>query len=151
MTEEPEHIKPPDSAAAVKSIEIQASQSQAADITIVTAEGDTVTLSARKSEELSYSTYNSQGKADDSNQMTSAESAGLVRTSGFSFSVPSTTVTASSHISILIQTQAQATPDDSTSGLWWFPSQAPWNIQQTKQDPVAQTEPSPALENPATT
>ena len=38
------------------------SQSQSAEITIVTAEGDTVTLSSNIAAQLDYSTYNAQGQ-----------------------------------------------------------------------------------------
>jgi hypothetical protein len=68
--------------------------------------------------------------------------------------VAATTTTASSHLSVLIQTPAQATPastsDDSKSGLWWFPSQDLWNILHPKTNLAAQTVPASATEAPAT-
>ena len=41
---------------------VQASRTQSADIQIVTEEGDTVTLSASRTAELSFATYNSNGQ-----------------------------------------------------------------------------------------
>lgn len=256
--------KAPSFAAELQAAQVKVSQSQTADITIVTAEGDTVTLSSSKSAELTFSTYDAQGQVGGSSAQFSGMSAELHRTSAFSMSVdgdlnkeelkdirrairtiqkaandvlkgheekaaartaklanldqiasidaelefnqevsvtrisaqsnaaaipesteapaptpapaptsdspqtvPSETVTpvqtwnpaeapaasstsvatatASTHVSVVIQTQAGATPaneqDSSKSGLWWFPSQDLWHILHPKNDSLT---PAPA-------
>jgi hypothetical protein len=79
--------KAPDSSASIQATQIKVSQSQSADITIVTAEGDTVTLSSSKSAELSFATYSAQGQMGGSSGSISGMSAELHRTSEFSFTV----------------------------------------------------------------
>jgi len=249
--------KAPDSSASIQATQVKVSQSQTTDITIVTAEGDTVTLSSSKSAELSCATYNAQGKVGDSLGRSSGMSAELHRTSAFSITVdgdlnkeelkdirsairtiqkvakdvqkghdekaaartaklanlgqigsidadlefsrevsvtqvsaqseatanpetaatpestegtsapaqspaptsstPSATVataTASTHLSVLIQTQANPTsgtaPDAPTPGRWWFPSQDLWNSLQPKTDAGIQSAPTEAAETPVT-
>jgi len=71
--------KAPSFAAELQAAQVKASQSQTADITIVTAEGDTVTWSSSKAAEWSFTTYNAQGQVGGS--------AELHRTSAFSISV----------------------------------------------------------------
>jgi hypothetical protein len=71
--------KAPSFAAELQAAQVKISQSQTADITIVTAEGDTVTLSSSRAAELSFATYNAHGKVSGS--------AELHRSSAFSFSV----------------------------------------------------------------
>jgi hypothetical protein len=249
----------PDSSATIQATQIKVSRSQTADITIVTAEGDTVTLSSSKSAELSFATYSAQGKVGDSTGAISGMSAQLHRTSAFSMtvdgdlnkeelkeirsairtiekaandvlkghdekaaartaklsdldqiasidadlefnrevsvtqvsaqsnsapavpesteapasvpvSVPTTesqpleavtpaetptaavtvaTATASTHVSILIQTQANAT-SASSPGLWWVPSQDLWNILHPAKASIVPSVPTPAAETPAT-
>jgi len=265
----------PDSSASVQATQVKVSQSQTADITIVTAEGDTVTLSANRSAELSFTTYNAQGQAGDSSGAISAASAEFRRSSDFSITVdgdlnkeelkeirtairtiqkaandvlkgheekaaaqtaklagldqiasidadlefnrevsvtqvtaqsdtadvqttqaPTTAVaptpvtasssdarqtqpaeavtpapvwtpdgttstaaaavstnTASTHLSVLIQTQAGPTSasrsDASRPGLWWFPSQDPWNILHPAKDSGVPPVPAPAAETTA--
>jgi hypothetical protein len=75
------------SSASVQATQVKVSQSQTADITIVTSEGDTVTLSSSKSAELSFATYNAQGRVGDSSGTISGMSAELHRTSDFSITV----------------------------------------------------------------
>ena len=48
-------------ASSAQSTELKVAQSRSSDITLVTAEGDTVTLSASRSTELSFETYGSTG------------------------------------------------------------------------------------------
>jgi hypothetical protein len=79
--------KASDSSASIQATQIKVSQSQTADITIVTAEGDTVTLSSSKSAELSFATYNAQGQVGGSSGTISGMSAELHRTSDFSITV----------------------------------------------------------------
>jgi len=79
--------KPSDSSATVQAAQVKVSQSQTADITIVTAEGDTVTLSSSKASELTFATYSAQGQVGDSSVRLSGMSAELHRTSAFSMSV----------------------------------------------------------------
>jgi hypothetical protein len=79
--------KTPDASASVQTAQVKVSQSQTADITIVTAEGDTVTLSASRSAELSFATYNAQGRVGDSSGTISGMSAELHRSSDFSITV----------------------------------------------------------------
>jgi len=71
--------KAPNFAAELQAAKVKVSQSQTADITIVTAEGDTVTLSSSKAAELLFATYNAQGQVGGS--------AELHRSSTFSMSV----------------------------------------------------------------
>ncbi|HLQ76091.1 MAG TPA: hypothetical protein VK210_01985, partial [Terriglobia bacterium] len=66
---------------------ITVSQAQSTDIKIVTAEGDTVTLSANKTADLSYSTYNAHGSIDGKSVSVSAMSAEMHQTSAFSLTV----------------------------------------------------------------
>ncbi|HET9129902.1 MAG TPA: hypothetical protein VFO86_03080, partial [Terriglobia bacterium] len=79
--------KTTDSSASAQTTQVKVTQSQTADITIVTAEGDTVTLSASRSVELSLATYNAQGKVGDSSAAVSGVSAELQRSSDFSITV----------------------------------------------------------------
>lgn len=79
--------KAPDSSASIQAAQIKVSQSQTADITIVTAEGDTVTLSSSKSAELSFATYNAQAQVGGSSGTISGMSTELHRTSDFSITV----------------------------------------------------------------
>ena len=254
----PNTQKTPDSSASVQASQIQVSQSQTADITIVTAEGDTVTLSANKSADLSFAIYNAQGKTGDSSDPITGMSEELHRSSDFSITVdgnlnreelkeirtairtiqkaatdvlkgheekaaertanladldqiasidadlefnrevsvtqvsaqsdttadrqtpqvPATataqaplwspdgitstaatavsTNTASTHLSVLIQTQAGSTPGStsdasSTSrpGLWWFPSQDLWNILHPAKDSAVPSVSAQAAETTA--
>jgi hypothetical protein len=71
--------KSPSFATELQAAQVKVSQSQTADITIVTAEGDTVTLSLGKAAESSFATYNAQGQVGGS--------AELLRTSAFSIGV----------------------------------------------------------------
>jgi len=71
--------KAPSSAAELQAAQVKVLQSQTADITIVTAEGDTVTWSSSKAAEVSFATYNAQGQT--------GSSAELRRTAAFAFSV----------------------------------------------------------------
>jgi hypothetical protein len=75
------------SSASIQATQIKISQSQTADITIVTSEGDTVTLSSSKSAELSFATYNAQGQVGGSSGTISGMSAELHRTSDLSITV----------------------------------------------------------------
>jgi hypothetical protein len=79
--------KAPSFAAELQAAQVKVSQSQTADITIVTAEGDTVTLSSSRTAELTFSTYDAQGQVGGSSVSFSGMSAELHRTSAFSFSV----------------------------------------------------------------
>jgi len=79
--------KVPSFAAELQAAQVKVSQSQTADITIVTAEGDTVTLSSNKSAELSFATYDAQGQVNGSSAHLSGMSMELHRTSDFSISV----------------------------------------------------------------
>ena len=217
--------KAPSFAAELQAAQVRVSQSQTTDITIVTAEGDTVTWSSSKAAEVSSVTYNAQGQMGGS--------AELHRTSAFAFSVdgdlnheemkdirrairtiqkaandvlkgheekaasrtarlgsldqiasidadlefyrevsvtrlsaqsesaaiPETTetplqtvplttpvvaettvstATASSHLSVVIQTQANSIPANGEAstrpGFWWFPSPELWNVLYPKKD-----------------
>ncbi len=57
---------------AQKAATVSVSQSQTSDITIVTAEGDKVTISASAMAELSYPTYNGKGQTGQSSESTSS-------------------------------------------------------------------------------
>jgi len=79
--------KAPNFSAGLQAAQVKVSQSQTADMTIVTAEGDTVTLSSSKSAELSFATYNAEGQVGGASVGFSGTSAELHRSSAFSLSV----------------------------------------------------------------
>src|SRR5678815_57247 len=76
-----------ESFASILAAQVNVSQSQTAEITLVTAEGDTVTLSSSKSADLSFSTYNARGQVGASSAALSGMSSAIHLTSAFSFSV----------------------------------------------------------------
>ena len=55
-------LRAPDSPTVATASMVNVSKAQSSDITIVTAEGDRVTLSSSRSSELSFATYNSTAK-----------------------------------------------------------------------------------------
>jgi len=79
--------KAPASTLSFQATQIKVSQSQTSDMTIVTAEGDTVTLSSGKTAELFLTTYNTQGHVGDSSATIFGASTELHRTSAFSITV----------------------------------------------------------------
>src|SRR5262245_28398005 len=50
--------------ASAQAAKVTVSESQSSDVTLVTAEGDRVTLSSSNSAELSFALYNAQGRVD---------------------------------------------------------------------------------------
>jgi len=66
---------------------VNVARAQNSDITIVTAEGDTVTFSSSRSTELSFTTYNAQGQQVSDSGDVSAKSAEFRTSSEFSFTV----------------------------------------------------------------
>lgn len=65
--------QPSTSGSTAQSTAVNMSQSRSSDITLVTAEGDTVTLSASQTKEISFETYSSKGQSTDSDAVVSAE------------------------------------------------------------------------------
>ena len=63
----------PEAPAAPRATMVNISRAQSSDFTIVTAEGDKVTLSASRSAELSFSTYDSAGKTRGSKGLSEAK------------------------------------------------------------------------------
>ena len=78
--------KAPSFAAELQAAQLRVSQSQTADITIVTREGDTVTLSSSKSAELSFATYSALGQAGKASASLSGMTAELQRSTSLSIS-----------------------------------------------------------------
>jgi hypothetical protein len=80
-------LKPSDNYNAQSLVQLTASQQQKSSLTIVTAEGDRVTISAGLSEQLSALTYNSRGFMNGTELSLAAQSLSYSQSSQFSFAV----------------------------------------------------------------
>jgi len=75
------------SSVSVEATQVRVSQAQTSDMTMVTMGGDTVTWSSTRSAELSFTTYNAQGRVGDSSATISGALTELHRTTACSITV----------------------------------------------------------------